>query len=142
MPLNRNEYMSVVDVRPDDIDLFGHVHSSKYMDYFLAARFVQMQENYGLGMPEFLSKQLGWFLKDFDISYKRQVKLGDKVRVYTRIHDWTKGVSTVAFRMELASTQKEVCSGKGAFALVDLNTGRNIPIPDWVIERYSINEEG
>lgn len=140
MSLNYNEYMSSVDVRPDDIDLFGHVHSSKYLDYFLAARFVQMQENYGLGMPEFLEKQLGWFMKDFEITYKRQVKLGDKVLVYTKIKDWTKGVSTVAFRMELASTKKEVCSGSSAFALVDLNSGRNIPIPEWVIDRYSIKE--
>jgi acyl-CoA thioesterase FadM len=91
-------------------------------------------------MPEFLEKQLGWFMKDFEITYKRQVKLGDKVLVYTKIKDWTKGVSTVAFRMELASTKKEVCSGSSAFALVDLNSGRNIPIPEWVIDRYSIKE--
>jgi hypothetical protein len=51
--------MSSVDVRPDDIDLFGHVHSSKYLDYFLAARFVQMQENYGLGIiPHLLTRRL------------------------------------------------------------------------------------
>jgi len=56
MSLDYSEYLSLVQVRPDDIDLFGHVHSAKYLDYFLAARFEQMQKNYLCGMDEFLSK--------------------------------------------------------------------------------------
>ena len=70
MSLDYTEYLSLVQVRPDDIDLFGHVHSAKYLDYFLAARFEQMQKNYLCGMDEFLSKGLGWFLQDYDISFK------------------------------------------------------------------------
>ena len=32
-------------VRPDDIDLYQHVHSTRYLDYVLAARFEQMEKN-------------------------------------------------------------------------------------------------
>jgi|688.fasta_scaffold661459_2 YbgC/YbaW family acyl-CoA thioester hydrolase len=141
MSLNHSEFQSCVQVRPDDIDLFGHVHSAKYLDYFLAARFEQMQKNYNCGMDEFLSKGLGWFLQDFDISYKRPLKLGDTAMVYTNIMELQNNGSIVAFRILNQQSNKLVATGKGKFALVDIQSARSVAIPDWVIERYSINIE-
>lgn len=141
MLLNHSEFQSCVQVRPDDIDLFGHVHSAKYLDYFLAARFEQMQKNYNCGMDEFLSKGLGWFLQDFDISYKRPLKLGDTAMVYTNIMELQNNGSIVAFRILNQQSNKLVATGKGKFALVDIQSARSVAIPDWVIERYSINIE-
>ena len=46
-------------VRPDDIDLYQHVHSTRYLDYVLAARFDQMERCYGLSMQEFARRGLG-----------------------------------------------------------------------------------
>lgn len=140
MSLNYSEYLSQVQVRPDDIDLFGHVHSAKYLDYFLAARFEQMQNNYECGMDEFLSKGLGWFLQDFDISFKRQLKLGEIALVYTRIISLEKTGSVVGFRMLNSKTQKLVAEGKGKFALVDIQSSRATTVPEWVIQRYSLKE--
>ena len=40
--LVRSKFESEMQVRPDDIDMYQHVHSSRYMDYVLAARFDQM----------------------------------------------------------------------------------------------------
>jgi len=34
-----SKFETEMQVRPDDIDLFQHVHSSRYMDYVLAARY-------------------------------------------------------------------------------------------------------
>jgi acyl-CoA thioester hydrolase/thioesterase-3 len=140
MSLDYSEYLSLVQVRPDDIDLFGHVHSAKYLDYFLAARFEQMQKNYLCGMDEFLSKGLGWFLQDYDISFKRQLKMGDVANVYTRIISLEKTGSIVGFRM-INSSNKLVAEGKGKFALVDINSARAVSVPEWVIERYSVKEQ-
>jgi acyl-CoA thioester hydrolase/thioesterase-3 len=137
MSLDYSEYLSLVQVRPDDIDLFGHVHSAKYLDYFLAARFEQMQKNYLCGMDEFLSKGLGWFLQDYDISFKRQLKMGDVANVYTRIIGLEKTGSIVGFRMN-NSSNKLVAEGKAKFALVDIKTVRAVSVPDWVVERYSV----
>ena len=139
MSLDYSEYLSLVQVRPDDIDLFGHVHSAKYLDYFLAARFEQMQKNYLCGMDEFLSQGLGWFLQDFDISYKRPLKLGDITHVYTRIISLERTGSIVGFRM-MNPANKLVSEGKGKFALVDIKTSRAIAVPEWVVERYSVKE--
>jgi acyl-CoA thioester hydrolase/thioesterase-3 len=115
--------------------------SAKFLDYFLAARFEQMQKNYNCGMDEFLSKGLGWFLQDFDISYKRPLKLGDTAMVYTNIMELQNNGSIVAFRILNQQSNKLVATGKGKFALVDIQSARSVAIPDWVIERYSINIE-
>ena len=139
MSLDYSEYLSLVQVRPGDIDLFGHVHSSKYLDYFLAARFEQMQKNYLCGMDEFLNKGLGWFLQDFDISFKRQLKMGDVAQVYSRIISLEKTGSIVGFRMNNTSN-KLVAEGKGNFTLVDINTARAVSVPEWVVDRYSVKE--
>ena len=34
-----SKFETELQVRPDDIDMYQHVHSSRYMDYVLAARF-------------------------------------------------------------------------------------------------------
>ena len=140
MSLDYTEYLSLVQVRPDDIDLFGHVHSAKYLDYFLAARFEQMQKNYLCGMDEFLSKGLGWFLQDYDISFKRQLKMGDLANVFTRIISLEKTGSIVGFRMN-NTANKLVAEGKAKFALVDIKTVRAVSVPDWVVERYAVKEQ-
>ena len=83
---NRTIFESEMDVRPDDIDMFQHVHASKYQDYVLAARFDQMKRCYGISMEAFMEKGLGWFVRDFSIEYKRSLGLGDRFKVKTWIY--------------------------------------------------------
>ena len=85
---NRTIFESEMDVRPDDIDMFQHVHASKYQDYVLAARFDQMKRCYGISMEAFMEKGLGWFVRDFSIEYKRSLGLGDRFKVKTWIQDF------------------------------------------------------
>ena len=42
MQLHHTRFETELQVRPDDLDFFRHVHSSRYQDYVLAARFDQM----------------------------------------------------------------------------------------------------
>jgi len=56
------KFESEMQVRPDDIDMYQHVHSSRYMDYVLAARFDQMERCYRMPMTEFQKRGFGWFM--------------------------------------------------------------------------------
>ncbi|MDP3929291.1 MAG: thioesterase [Bacteroidota bacterium] len=44
--LNKSKFESTLKVRPDDIDMNQHVHSSKYIDYVLSARYDHMERCY------------------------------------------------------------------------------------------------
>jgi hypothetical protein len=64
MTPGRAKFQTELQVRPDDIDMNQHVHSSRYFDYVLAARYDQMSRCYGMGMDEFLKLDFGWVVKD------------------------------------------------------------------------------
>lgn len=137
MRLNTETYTTRLSVRPDDIDMFRHVHSSRYIDYVLAARFEQMTRCYKCGMQEFLDAGLGWVMVSTELNYKRPLKLGDEMLVETHIQSLEKEIAYVVFDIKNAATGKSSCSGWVKYVLVALETGKTVPLPEWVVQRFS-----
>lgn len=136
--LGRTRFTSELQVRPDDIDLFQHVHSSTYLDYVLAARFDQMERCYGMGMEAFLKIGLGWFQRSVQMDFKRPLRLGERFTVTTWIDDLRSDTVTVQFEIRRAANQKVCCDGRCDYTLVNVATGRAEPIPDWIVAKYAI----
>jgi YbgC/YbaW family acyl-CoA thioester hydrolase len=134
----RTVFESELEVRPDDIDMFQHVHASKYQDYVLAARFDQMKRCYGISMEAFIEKGLGWFVRDFYIEYKRSLNLGDRFTVKTWIQDFFRTGVCVHFEIIRKPNDKLCCKGHSHYTMVSLNTQRPEPIPEWVTEKYRV----
>ncbi len=139
MPLNTQKYSTRLAVRPDDIDMFQHVHSSRYIDYVLAARFDQMERCYKCSMSEFMEHKLGWVLVSTEMNFKRPLKLGDIFDVETHLESFEKSMAHVVFDIRNCSNNKISCSGWAKYTLVSLPDGKLTPIPDWVLERYSMD---
>ena len=136
--MGKTKFTTLLQVRPDDLDLFRHVHSSKYLDYVLAARFDQMERCYGMPMQAFLERGLGWVVKVSHLEYKRPLGMGEHFSVTTWIEGITASDAEVRFEIKKADGGKSVCLGWCVFTLVSLDTGRPAPIPDDVMERYSV----
>lgn len=126
-----------MQVRPDDLDIFGHVHSSRYIDYVLAARFDQMKRCYKMPMEEFLEKGYGWVLVNTELTFKRGLGLGDEFEVETQITSFDKYFVNIQFEI-INSNQKSCVTGTAKYALYNLTTKKSDSIPEWVLERYSI----
>ena len=133
-----SRFETELDVRPDDIDLYQHVHSTRYLDYVLAARFVQMERDYGMSMGDFAAMGLGWFMTSSTVNYKRPLGMGDRMVVRCWISDWHDTGCQVAFEIDRLPTRKRSCDGYCDYALVDLKTNRATRIPDEVRRKYSI----
>jgi acyl-CoA thioesterase FadM len=103
-------------VRPDDIDMFQHVHNSRYFDYVLAARYEQMDTCYGMAMEKFMERGFGWVVRTAHVD---------------------KGCR-VAFTLTNKATKKVCCDGYFDYVMIDMKTGRSAKIPDDVIEHYRI----
>lgn len=138
MRLNTNVYTTQLAVRPDDIDMFNHVHSSRYVDYVLAARFDQMARCYNCSMQEFLDNGLGWVLVSTEMHFKRPLKLGDEMHIETHLKAFENKISWVMFDIKNAKTGKSCCSGWAKYTMISLANNKPVEIPDWVLERYSI----
>lgn len=137
-PLGKTKFTTELQVRPDDIDLFRHVHSSKYLDYVLAARFDQMERCYGMSMQTFLDRGLGWVVKVSHFEYKRALGLAEKFNVTTWIEDVRGSDVEVRFDITKGDTHKTACSGWCVFTLISLTSTRPEPIPEDVLAKYAV----
>jgi acyl-CoA thioester hydrolase/thioesterase-3 len=133
-----SKFETQLSVRPDDIDLYQHVHSTRYLDYVLAARFEQMEIHYGMSMQAFADRGLGWWMAAATIHYKRPLGWGDRMTVRCWIVHFTDTGCRVAFEIEKNPTGKRVCDGFCDYTLVTLANGRATALPEDVRARYSI----
>lgn len=132
-----SRFTTEMRVRPDDIDLYRHVHSSRYVDYVLAARFDQMERCYGMSMQDFAARGLGWFQRAITINYRRPLEMAERFTVETGITRFRRDGVVVSFRI-FRQNGKLAADGEGDYALVDLKTRRATEIPADVREKYSI----
>ncbi len=118
--------------------MFQHVHSSRYIDYVLAARFDQMERCYGMAMAEFMKMGFGWVIRTAHIEYKRPLGLGERFLVRT----WVDGIAgsnvTVQFQIEKLPSRKTACDGWFVYTMISLATGRAQPLPEDIIEKYIV----
>lgn len=131
-------FESEMQVRPDDIDMNGHVHNSKYLDYVLAARFDQMERCYDMPMEEFLERGLSWYVRAVFIKHKRPLYMGDQILVRTQVVELrSRGVKV---EYEIIQKKEHKLSAKGYFDYVMVNreTGRPQVIEQDIIDKYSV----
>ena len=131
-------FETLLPVRPDDIDMNQHVHSSRYQDYVLAARYDQMARCYGMSMDEFVVLGFGWFVNTLHIAYKRPLRLGDQCRVRTRVESFSRTDVRIGFEILRCSDGKLSCQGWCDYTLITLSSGRAAEIPAWIVEKYSV----
>ncbi len=137
----KNQYSifeTELNVRPDDIDMFNHVHNSKYLDYVLAARYEQMEKFYGMSWEKFSAQGYGWVVSKVTINFKRALKMGDKMLVRTGILEMNEKGSTVQFEIINKSTGKISSDGIFEYVMIDLQTQRSCKVNEEMIKAYSI----
>jgi YbgC/YbaW family acyl-CoA thioester hydrolase len=132
-----SKFETELQVRPDDIDMYQHVHSSRYMDYVLAARFDQMERCYKMPMSEFQKRGYGWFMAATQMNFKRPLGLGDRFIVRTWIEEFSLIGVKVRFQIERAD-RKLSCDGWFDYVMVSLETARAVRLPEDIRTKYGI----
>lgn len=125
-------------VRPDDIDMFNHVHNSKYFDYVLAARYEQMADCYKMPMESFLESGYGWVVRTALVEFKRPLVLGDVVLIRTGILTINEKGCRVQFEIENKRTRKIASDGWFDYVMIDTKTGKGSKVSQEMIQAYSI----
>lgn len=133
-----SKFETELQVRPDDIDMYQHVHSSRYMDYVLAARFEQMDRCYKMPMAEFQKLGYGWFMAAAHMNFKRPLGLGDRFTVRTWIEEFTLIGVKVQFQIVRLADQKLSADGSFDYVLVSTETARAVRLPAAIRAKYAI----
>jgi YbgC/YbaW family acyl-CoA thioester hydrolase len=137
-PSVHSKFETELQVRPDDIDMYQHVHSSRYMDYVLAARFDQMERCYKMPMSEFQKRGYGWFMAATQMNFKRPLGLGDRFVVRTWIEKFTLIGVRVQFQIESLPDHKLSCDGWFDYVMVSIETARAVRLPEDILAKYGI----
>jgi YbgC/YbaW family acyl-CoA thioester hydrolase len=133
-----SKFETELQVRPDDIDMYQHVHSSRYMDYVLAARFDQMERCYRMPMAEFQKRGYGWFMAATQMNFKRPLGLGDRFVVRTWIEKFTLIGCRVQFQIEQLPDRKLSCDGWFDYVMVSIESARAVRLPEDIRLKYGI----
>jgi acyl-CoA thioester hydrolase/thioesterase-3 len=115
-----------------------HVHSSRYQDYVLAARYDQMSRCYGMAMEAFTARGLGWVVNTCHMEYKRPLRMGDVFRVRTGIADFRRTGVRIEFEILREPAGKLSCAGWVDYTLITAATGRATDLPPDIVEKYSV----
>ena len=133
-----SKFTSELQVRPDDIDMNQHVHSSRYMDYVLAARFDQMERCYKMSMQSFLDLGYSWVIRTSHIEFIRPLQINDHFSVTTNISSfYSRGVN-IDFKINRKENDKLCSKGYLDCSLIDIKTGRSMTIPEKIKKIYEI----
>ncbi len=138
MNLNKSRFVSEIIIRPDDIDLNQHVHSSRYMDFVLAARYDQMERCYKFSMADFIKRGFGWVMTDSKMHFKRPMILGDIAQVTTWVESFERSKVEVHFEIHRKGNPKVCCDGWFLYSMINTATGRAAHVPHDILEKYSI----
>lgn len=139
--MEKNQYSifeTELKVRPDDIDMFNHVHNSKYFDYVLAARYEQMEKFYNMPMEDFLKSGYGWVVRTAHVDFKRPMILGDIAKVRTGILTINEKGCRVQFEIETVRTGKVASDGWFDYVMIDISTGKGAKVSESMIKAYTI----
>ena len=133
-----SRFETELQVRPDDIDMYQHVHSSRYMDYVLAARFEQMERCYKMPMAEFQKHGYGWYMAATQMNFRRALGLGERFVVRTWIEKFNRIGLRVQFEIDRRADGLRSCDGWCDYVMISVESARPVRIPEWILQKYSI----
>ena len=128
-----------ITIRPDDIDMNNHVHSSRYLDYLFMARYDQMKNDYKVAMEVFTERGYAWVVSDLNIQFKRPIFLHEgTVKVRTQLKEIQSASAHVDFWILKSENDKIAAQGQATYTMISIQTGRPKKIPEDVIKFYEI----
>ncbi len=111
-------------------DLYGHVNNARYLEFLEEARWSYVEL-----VPELAAmgqQGLGFVVAAITIEYKRPVGLGAVVEIHSSMDGVEAKRAVMRQNVINQATGKTIAEALVTFAVIDLNTGRAVPMTDEV----------
>jgi thioesterase III len=113
------------------LDTFGHMNHATYLQIFEQARW-DLITNRGFGLKEIMALQIGPTILEAQISYKRELRLRDHVKIETTCPEYKGKIGKIYQRM-INSKGEEAAALNLTIALFDMKTRKLIAAtPEWL----------
>lgn len=125
-------------IRFQDCDPFNHLNNGRYMDYFMHARELQIDEHYGLNFRRHLA-QTGktWFVVSNQIAYFKPAATGENVVIESKLAHYTDNELLVEFRMFDEAEQVLKSIAWSRFRYIDIQQQKSAKHPEELTALFS-----
>ncbi len=126
------EHTLRIKVRGYHCDFYGHVNNARYLEFLEEARWSYLET--GLDLQEWKRRGLGFVVTAVTIRYLRPAGLNTVLEVRSQMA--AVGERRGVINQEVADTAdgKLVAAAEVTFAVVDLTTGRGVPLSGEIAE--------
>jgi YbgC/YbaW family acyl-CoA thioester hydrolase len=126
-------FKSTIRVRSYELDSFGHLNHSVYLNYFEQGRFEALSKG-GFGYDEILRRGWAVHVARAEIDYRSELRLDDEVVIETRMAAYTRTSMTLAqemWRISRLDSAPRVLSAEARIVAVWIgNGGRPMRVPE------------
>ncbi len=122
------------------IDQRKRLDPKAILDYITECNLIYAR-TYGIALEELHKKGYTMVLQKAEISFNRPIYLGEKFSVAVGIQG-VKGSSIIRQGSVITANNEVICKSRGLVYVIDINTRKVAPMPDFVNEAYNIiNDE-
>lgn len=116
-------------VRSYELDSFGHANYAVYLNWFEEARWEAMREG-GFSVEALAERGWAIYVVRAEVDYEAEARLGDRLRIRTRVEEYRKTSMTIAQVAVRADEPEEVVARSRVVAVwIDTGTRRPTRIP-------------
>lgn len=115
---------SLVRIRFQDCDPFGHLNNARYLDYFINEREEHLRSYYGLDIYDGRFAERNWVVRSSMVSHLAPAKHNQVVRVRTGLLNHSRTGVVVEGVMFTLEGNRILATGWADFRYIDLRTGR------------------
>jgi acyl-CoA thioesterase FadM len=126
-----------IDVHFADLDVYGHVNLSKYLDLVVSSRFLYLERILNVSLADATSKGIAVYTAKATQEFLRPINGMKTVKVRSFVSEVDGNRLTVPF--EILSPQGNTLYAKGVllFVVIDLKSNRPVAeIPDFVLDYF------
>lgn len=115
---------SLVRIRFQDCDPFGHLNNARYLDYFINEREEHLRSYYGLNFFEGRYTERNWVVRSSMVSHLAPARHNQVVRIRTGLLNYSRTGVVVEAIMLAQEGNRMLATGWADFRYIDLRTGR------------------
>jgi acyl-CoA thioester hydrolase len=121
-------FVASVRVRSYELDSFGHVNNSVYLNYLEEARSEYLR-TVGLSFNDFVPHGVHLVIVESHVKYITPSRYGDEIRIAGRFRDVTPVSLTIDYRLTDPTTGRVIATAWTRGAFVNAQTGRPTRAP-------------
>jgi len=117
-------------VASNHLDILNHVNNVTYLTLFEEARFYLLQQN-GFPLKKLLEKKVSPTILEIHIKYLKELRLGDKVDIETKMVSYTNKIGVI--NQSMTREGEVCCTAEFVMGLFDIEKRKLIlPTKEWL----------